>query len=101
MGAVAAAALLRKDRQIVDAYLEAGATTRDKARPDRGLGIHEGLALEKLRRRAVLRPGEDGGLYLDLPTWGALRSLRRRLALVLLILAIGAAALVAFLRPNG
>jgi hypothetical protein len=50
---------------------------------------------------AVLRPGENAGLYLDLPTWEALQSLRRRLALVLLILAAAVAALGVYWRPNG
>jgi hypothetical protein len=92
MGAAAAAALLRKEREIVDAYVAAGATASDRARTPESLGVHEGVALGKLRNRAVLRPGQGDGLYVDRATWDALQALRRRLALVLLVIvAIGAA----------
>jgi hypothetical protein len=41
-----------------------------------------------LRARAVLREAQDGGLYLDEPSWEALSTLRRRLAVVLLAIVV-------------
>jgi len=96
MGAIAAAALLHKEREIVASFRAAGATSAANGKTSSALGIQEGVAFERLRRRAVLRDATNGGLYLDEPSWEALRVLRRRLALILLglALAVGVAALL-------
>jgi hypothetical protein len=97
MGAIAAAALLRKERHIVAAFAAAGATSPANGRTAQALGIHEGLALRKLQRRAVLREAGNGGLYLDEPAWDALQALRRRLALVLIGIVVVGGTLGVFL----
>ena len=85
MGAVAAAALIAKEKHIVAAFREAGAVSPETATTPAALGIHDGLALKRLRRRAVLRDGVDGKLYLDEAAWQSLRRLRQRLALAMLL----------------
>ena len=96
MGTVAAAAILHKEREIVTALRAAGATSTQTGKTPGALGVHDGVALRRLRKRAVLRDATVGGLYLDEPAWEALRLLRRRLAFALLGLVI-AAGLVTFL----
>jgi len=101
MGAVAAAAVMHKQREIVTAFRAAGATSAANGKTSSALGIREGHAFRRLRQRSVLRAAANGGLYLDVPAWEALRVLRRRLALILtgLAVAIGLAAL--FLADRG
>jgi hypothetical protein len=96
MGAIAAAALLHKQREIVAAFRAAGATSAANGKTAGGLGIHDGVAFERLRRRAVLRDAANGAFYLDEPSWEALCALRRRLSLILVGIAL-AAGLAAFL----
>ena len=88
MGAVAAAAIIHKEKEIVAIYRDAKALTPAAARTPATLGVHEGIALKRLRARAVLREAEEGRLYLDEPSWEALRALRQRLALVMLCLVV-------------
>jgi hypothetical protein len=88
MGA-AAAIIIRKERDIVRIYQEAGATAPTKARAPSDLGVHHRVAFNILVRRAVLREVGPDCYYLDEPSWNALRSMRRRVAsavaLVLLV----------------
>ena len=88
MGAAAAAAIIAKEKHIVEAYRAAHALTpSDGASPDT-LGVHDGIALRRLKERAVLRDAGSGRLYLDNASWEALRALRRRLALVMTLVAV-------------
>ena len=90
MGAVAAI-IIRKERDVVDAYRRAGATEPSAAQSPDALEIGHmghGVAFHRLVRRAVLRDAGDGRYYLDEPSWEALRSMRRRLLLVMLILVL-------------
>jgi hypothetical protein len=88
MGATAAAVIIHKEKEIVAAFRGAGATSPNHATTSAALGLHEGLAFAKLRRRAVLREAGAGRLYLDEPSWEALRATRRRMALTLLAIAL-------------
>lgn len=88
MGASVAAVLIAKERHIVDAYQRAGATSPDAAVTPASLGVDERLAFRKLVGHAVLRETTPGTYYVDEPSWRALRSLRRRLVLVFLLVAI-------------
>ena len=88
MGAVAAAAIIRNEKEIVALFRAAGATVPDRATTTAAPGVHEGLAYRKLRRRAVLREVGSGRFYLDEPSWAALRVLRRRLAGTILALVL-------------
>lgn len=84
----AAAIIIRKERDIVDLYRQAGATSPATARRPADLDIHHRVAFDILVRRAVLREVDDGRYYLDEPSWEALRSLRRRMAMVMLMVAL-------------
>jgi hypothetical protein len=89
MGA-AAAIILRKERDIVSAYRGAGATSPDRARSPEELDVDQRLPFERLVQRAVLRRVGDGRYYLDEPSWEALRGIRQRMALVMMLLVVGA-----------
>jgi hypothetical protein len=92
MGA-AVAAVLVKERHVVDAFLRAGATSPERAVVPEDIGVDlAGVGGRRLLRHAVLRATSPGRYYLDEPTWAAIRSTRRRLVFVLLI-AVGLAAL--------
>ena len=88
MGAVAAAAILHKEKEIVARFRDAGATVPERAITAAALGVHEGVAFRKLRRREVLREVAAGRLYLDEPRWAALGVLRRRIAFTMLVVVI-------------
>lgn len=92
MGAVAAAAIIRKEREIVETFRAAGALTPAAAKAPGMLGVHQGLAFRRLREHAVLREVEGGRLYLDEPSWQALGAIRHRFAFIMitLVLVVGA-----------
>jgi hypothetical protein len=87
MGAVAAV-VIRKEREIVDIFRGASATSPETARDPAELGIHHRLAFDRLIRRAVLREAVDGRYYLDEPSWRAVRGMRRRMVLVIILIAV-------------
>ena len=84
MGA-AAAAIVIKEKRIVNAFRGAGATAPGAAVPPVSVGVAEGAAFRRLRRHAVLREGAPGAFYLDEPSWEACRAMRRRVALAIVI----------------
>lgn len=86
MGA-AAAVILRKERDIVSAYRGAGATRPHLAKSPEQLDIEHRIAFDRLVQRAVLREAGDGRYYLDEPSWEALRGSRRRMILVIALIA--------------
>lgn len=88
MGAAVAAVIQRQEREIVDMFRGVGAMSADRARDPGELGVTHHLAFERLVRRAVLRDAGDGKFYLDELSWNALRSMRRRLVIGLLLLVI-------------
>jgi hypothetical protein len=96
MGATAAAIIIRKEKQLVAHFQQAQATTPAMAQTMAALGIDEGTALRRLRTRAVIREGAPGSLYLDEPSWQALRKTRLRMVIVMLVIVI-ALAIAAFL----
>lgn len=83
MGA-AAAVIMRKQRDIVQVFQGAGATTPDRARDPDALGIDQSLVFKGLVRRAILREAKPGQFYLDEPSWKAMHSRRRIVVVVLL-----------------
>ena len=88
MGAAVAAVIQRQEREIVDMFRGAGAMSAERARDPEELGVSHHLAFERLVRRAVLREAGDGKFYLDELSWNAVRSMRRRLVIVVLALTI-------------
>lgn len=91
MGA-AVAILLIKERQVVDAFARAGATSAATAVHPSDLSVDlAGVAGRRLIDRAVLREASAGRYYLDVPSWEAARRQRRRvLSVILLLLALAA-----------
>jgi hypothetical protein len=87
MGA-AVAVILMKERQIVEAFERAGATTASRGRAPTELDVEpSSIGWRRLRDRAIVRESSPGaGLYyLDVEVWQATRRTRRRVLAVLLI----------------
>lgn len=94
MGAAAAVIIIR-ERRLVEAFSAAAATSPETARSVESLGVDsDSNSLRRLQNRAVIREGAPGRYYLDVPSWEALRRMRRRMAFVLFILVIAALAAV-------
>ena len=99
MGAGAVAVIVAKEKHIVDAFRRAGAFNAESAVTPATISVSERLAFRKLRQHAVLREARPGSFYLDEPSWQALRSMRRRLGLVWLLV-IALAAVVVWMRSS-
>jgi hypothetical protein len=85
VGAAAAIAIMRrKERDVRDAFLSARAISPATAMSLETVGIEESLAVRRLKKRAVIREAAPGLFYFDEDVWEAVRSMRRRLALVML-----------------
>ena len=91
MGA-AVTILLIKERQVVDAFMRAGATSAERAMHPSDLAVDlGGVGVRRLVDRAVLREASGGRYYLDLLSWEAVRRQRRRvLSVILLLIALAA-----------
>jgi hypothetical protein len=86
MGA-AVAAVLVKERHVADAFQRAGATSPERAVVPDDIGVDlGGVGGRRLLRHAAIREGSAGRYYLDEPTWVAVRSTRRRMVFVLLVI---------------
>lgn len=101
MGA-AAAVILMKERQVVDAFVRAGATSAASAAEPADLGVDlAGVGARRLVERAALRQTESGQWYLDLLVWEAVRRQRVRvLSVILLLVAFGALWLAGLFPPG-
>src|SRR4051794_41944031 len=82
--AVIAAAMRRREQEVIDDFRVAGATSPDKAQSYTAIGLGESLAVRRLRNRAVIREASPGGFYLDEEVWSAGRRARMRLGITLL-----------------
>ena len=87
MGAAAAAVILAKERHIVDRFRDVGVTSSSSARGLNEVGVGEGVALRRLRRNEVIREASPGMFYLDEPVWNAVRNTRRRMLVVVFVIA--------------
>ncbi len=88
MGA-AAAVILMKERQLVEAFERAGATSVARAGFPADIGVEPGgVGWRRLRERAVVRETSAGSgqFYLDLEVWQAVRRTRRRVGLIVLVI---------------
>ncbi len=88
MGAAVAAVILARERRIVDQFRDAGATSPSVAQSLDDVGIDEGLAFRRLRRHEAIREASPGMFYLDEPVWNAVRGTRRRIVVVVLVIAV-------------
>lgn len=94
MGAAAAVIIIR-ERRLVEAFSAAAATSPERARTIESLGIEsDTTSLKRLQKSAVIREGASGRYYLDIPSWEALRRVRRRMAVVIIMIVIAALAAV-------
>jgi len=85
MGAAAIAAVMRRrEREVVDDFRAAGATSRERAQSYTVIELGQSLGLRRLRERAVIREAAPGTYYLDEEVWTAVRRTRRRIATVFL-----------------
>ena len=85
MGATAAVAVMRmKEREVRDAFHDAQALNPASAMSLDAVGIGETGAVKRLKRRAIIREAGPGLFYFDEDVWQAVRSMRRRMALLLL-----------------
>jgi|RhiMethySRZTD1v2_1073278.scaffolds.fasta_scaffold4948189_1 hypothetical protein len=86
MGA-AVTIMLIKERQIVEAFMRAGATSESSAAHPGDIAVDlGGVGGRRLLRRAIIREAGEGRYYLDLLGWDALRRHRRRVLFVILLL---------------
>jgi len=77
--AVVAAAMRRREQEVIDNFRAAGATSPDRAQSYTAIGLGETLAVRRLRNRAVIREAAPGVYYLDEEVWAAVRRTRLRL----------------------
>ena len=93
MGAEAAAAIVLKERKIVDAFRRSGVTSPAEARSLAELALYESWVVHRLMDRAILRQAEPGKYYLDEDAWQAFRRARGRFltiaAAIILFIVLG------------
>ena len=82
--AAAAAVLLRKERDIVNIFRGAGATSAAAARDPGELGVDQRVAFGLLVRHGVMLDAGGDRYYADLVAWDRLHKRRRKVALILL-----------------
>jgi hypothetical protein len=89
MGASAAAAIIiRREKDLVAHFRSHGAIDAAHAMTPAALGVEQRMAWEILHRRAIIRDGAPGTFYLDEPSWEAAGRRRRKIALVVLAVAL-------------
>jgi hypothetical protein len=84
--AVIAAAIRRREQEVIDDFRAAGATTPDRAQSYVAIGLGDSLALRRLRNRAVIREAAPGSYYLDEEVWAAVRRTRFRLVTTMMLI---------------
>jgi hypothetical protein len=87
-GAAVIAIMRRREREVVDDFRAAGATSPATAQSYTAVGIGESMALRRLHDRAVIREAAPGIYYLDEEVWTAVRRVRRRIAVVMLAIVV-------------
>ena len=81
MGAAVAAIIVAKERQIVDAFRDVGATDTTTARPLEQIGVDENIGFRRLRDHEVIREAAPDRFYLDEGVRDAVQRTRRRVGL--------------------
>jgi len=84
--AVIAAAMRRREQEVIDDFRAAGAISPDRAQSYTAIGLGQSLAVRRLHNRAVIREAAPGVYYLDEEVWAAVRRTRLRLLTVFLSL---------------
>lgn len=97
MGAAAAVAVMRmKEREVRDDFLRAGATMPINAMSLDDIGIGESMAVKRLMKRTIIRESQPGLFYFDEEVWLSVRAMRKRMAMVMLVVIIGFFLVVTF-----
>ncbi|HEX3866504.1 MAG TPA: hypothetical protein VHV78_07105 [Gemmatimonadaceae bacterium] len=86
--AAAAAAIIRKERDMVAHFRQHNALSPATAKTMTELGVHPEFVWTRLVRRAVIRESAPGLYYFDEPSWNARNATRRRAALIALIVVL-------------
>ena len=95
MGTAIAAVIIRREKDLVVHFQQQGVLSPATAQTLSAMHVDEGLILRRLRSRAVIREAGSGLFYLDEPSWVAIARMRRRLVLVLLIVAVAGCGMLA------
>ncbi len=82
---VITAVMLHKQRTLVRAFEQAGATSADRACTAEELELQPGMAWYRLVAHAVLRCPAESRYFLDTANWQRLRRRRRVLALAFIV----------------
>ena len=72
----------RKEREVRDVFLAAGATNPAEPRSLGDIGLDENMTVRRLCRHSVIREPTPGQYYFDDEAWQALRALRLRWVLL-------------------
>jgi hypothetical protein len=86
--AVVVAAVVRQQREIVEVFQGARATSPESARDPIELGLDHDRIFRGLIDRAVIRDAGNGRYYVDEPSWRAMGRTRRRAAFIVAAIAI-------------
>lgn len=74
----------RKEKEVREDFLRAGAMMPIDAKSLADIGLQESNAVKRLIRRAVVREASPGLFYFDEEVFQAVRAVRRRMAVVML-----------------
>jgi hypothetical protein len=85
MGASVAAIIIKQEKDLVEHFRRAGATSPETAQSPAALGVEEGMIWERLVDGAVIRGATGDAYYLDEPSWAALGRRRRRVAIAIMV----------------
>ena len=88
MGAAAAAVVIRREKDLVEHFRRAGATSPQAAQSPGALGVDQDFIWRRLVDGAVIRTEANGAYYLDEASWEAMGRRRRRLAIVVAVAAL-------------
>ncbi|MEO8000206.1 MAG: hypothetical protein ABI852_22340, partial [Gemmatimonadaceae bacterium] len=86
MGAGIAAVIIRREKDMVEHFVQQRATSVDTAQSLDGLRIEHNMIFRRLEDRAVIRQGAGGTYYLDEPSWKAVRRTRQRMLTVVVVI---------------
>jgi hypothetical protein len=83
--AVAVVIIRRREEEVRQDFHRAGALQPLDARSLADVGLEENHIVRRMMKRAVIRESEPGMFYFDEEVWQSVRSMRRRMAIVLLV----------------
>jgi hypothetical protein len=78
----------RQEREVRDDFLRAGATMPVNAMSLGDIGIGESMAVKRLMRRSILREASPGLFYFDEEVYLSVRAMRRRMAVIMLVVVL-------------